>query len=68
MKKSELRRVPVFSGPEDTIFYFETSEEVWVISALDATEVRVPEVDLLEFVRHCLDYSDGPSGAKVSEH
>ena len=60
MKRSELRRVPVFSGPEDTIFYFEASEEAWVISAYDGAEVRVPEADLLEFVRHCLDYSDGP--------
>ena len=26
----------------------------------DGAEVRVPEADVLEFIRHCLDYSDGP--------
>ena len=60
VRQRELRNVPVFRGPEDTIFYYDGSDGAWVITAYDGDEVLVPEGDLLQFLNHCLAYSDGP--------
>jgi len=53
VRKSDLRRLPVFRGPRHTLILFDPWLEMWLVTGWDGGEVLVPEADLAAFLEHC---------------